>query len=259
MGCFTVFCILCGGPPYSLDEKKTQWLSNCVFLSNHNINFYNTKETMCGDTFKSDKYNNLELLIVSSPIDIINTRYGVFCHTDCYKYLKKRTGMELKYNFLPDNNIDFNYGIFNNFNYKLKKYWGQDFDFLQVYNDKNDDYIYSPLHNKKNASNLNKIISFLKIKKNRIGPQTSASFYKNNIYKIGNDANIWVIKNCKWNKANINKQIISLPISKKIMTKKILTPLGSYSLKPLFYHIGDNKIILVGDEKIISKLRKSIN
>ena len=50
------------------------------------------------------------------------------------------------------------------------------------------------------AKNIKKVLSQLKIKYNpeRKGPHTSATFYKNNLFKVGSNGNIWFIKSNKW-------------------------------------------------------------
>jgi hypothetical protein len=58
----------------------------------------------------------------------------------------------------------------------------------------------------------------LKIKKNRIGPSISATFYKNNDLLIGNDNKLWKINKKKWVKATDiteKKEFIKIPVTKK--------------------------------------------
>jgi|SaaInlStandDraft_6_1057023.scaffolds.fasta_scaffold00220_20 hypothetical protein len=69
--------------------------------------------------------------------------------------------------FLPDHYINKNIGCLSKkyFKYESSKYWNQLFDFEQLKNDKKMKIMYSPLYNTRSSQNLNKIISFLKIKK----------------------------------------------------------------------------------------------
>lgn len=257
MGCFTVNCILCGGPPYGNNDYKTKWLNKCVFLSSDNLVYFNVMETACGDTFEliSRKPLNVKLNITYNHEKKINNKMGVFCHMDCYKYFTKKTGIKLNYMCLPDNHIDLNDGYLRNFNYESSKYWDQFFNFEQLKEDKKMEIMYSPLYYKKSANNLNKIISFLKVKKKRIGPQTSASFYKGKVYKIGNDGNIWKLKNNKWIKENNEIKFKYVNYSYNL-TKKYKR-IGESSNKPIFYYnsVSKNKTIFIGYDEFIKKIK----
>lgn len=141
--------------------------------------------------------------------------YGVFIHTDCWKFVKNEYDIKLSYSYLPIIEKDIlSPKIFKFINYgKIEKYWQQDFDFVGVIADSNEELCNSPFKSKLVDKNIKKIISQLKIKNDpeRKGPLASATFYKNGAYKVGVNRNIWYIKNNKWNeikdtiKINSNK------------------------------------------------------
>lgn len=262
MGCWDCFCFICGNTchePLKTDDidynvpnifkKKLKWLNKCTFLTPSNKIIHNCKETDCNIIFKDNKNNKYEQLTKynkpSHPIDKEFkelTDIGIFLHTDCWMFIKKEYGLELKYGDLPIfyKNISID-KIFSQINYGLiEKYWSQDFNFKGVSDDGNEYLCESPVKNTKNATRIKKIISEFRIKntKERKSPLTSATFYKEKDIKIGNDNNFWIKSGSRWIKMDgvniIDKITIKLTDKKQINIIKNIPPIGYYNTKPIF-------------------------
>jgi hypothetical protein len=87
--------------------------------------------------------------------------YGVFVHTDCWKFVKNKYNIELNYynlliiekNILSPKIFDFiNHG-------SIEKYWQQDFDLFGIVADSNEELCNNPLKSNLVAKNIKKIIS----------------------------------------------------------------------------------------------------
>jgi len=266
MGCWDIYCFLCGNPCHSMDRiddkeiidnyenknvyrkyqkdpklfmlrtrdlnKKTLWLDKCTFLAANDKIIHGCNETTCNTTFIDKNNNKYKHQIEYNN----NMMHGVFVHTDCWKYINNEYNIELSYSYLPitkkiknfvllDKMFDFiNYG-------KIEKYWNQFFDFIQILIDGNEELCYSPLKSELVASNIKKVVNKLKIKiDGRIGPVSSASFYEDGMYKIGNDKNIW-IKKKKWIKKQTVKCVIK-NMNDKI--KKNIVYAGETTRRPFF-------------------------
>jgi hypothetical protein len=85
---------------------------------------------------------------------------GLFIHTDCWKYIKLKFKIELKYGDLVI--FQENYKKFIKYN-DIQKYWDQHFEYNIMYEDDNIWMCDSPLKSTKNAFRINKIIKQLKI------------------------------------------------------------------------------------------------
>ena len=128
--------------------------------------------------------------------------YGYLMHHDCYKILKEKYG-NFKFNDIKlDNYYDLpkiNYG-------SIKKYQEQWFYQNLAFSEK-PELLESPLKNKKNKNRILKIKSFIKKSKdksktkkenlNRPSPKESATLFKENTKKKGNDGNIWIVNKNK--------------------------------------------------------------
>jgi len=177
---------------------NTNWMSKCTMLLASNEVIHDCKEVACNIHFV-DKKKNEHIHDPDGNFKNFNMSYGVFIHTDCWKFIFKTYGIKLKYGDLPifPSKKNFN-KIIEFINYgKIEKYWSQDFDFINALIDKNEYLCESPLLNGKNISSIKSNFSKLKIRINRSGPTSSGTFYKNNSYKIGENKNIWYIKNHK--------------------------------------------------------------
>ena len=224
--------------------KSTKWLNNCTFLSaNGSIN-HNCKEIDCNTTFvnKKGKYFLNQQLFENTDID-----YGLFLHTDCWKFIEKEYKIKLSYKYLPINKISiYERKNFNFINYgKIENYWQQDFDFIKIISDNNEELCISPLKSKLVANNIKKIFNKFKIRKDekRKSPIISASFYKEDIYRIGNNGNIWFIKNGKWNEL---KNVIHMEMEIKNINKiKNKSYMEDINIQPIFILNIDKKNIKI--------------
>lgn len=257
MGCADLFCLLCGNtyhgslepndflelvnkinlnnkdPKLFLDKikklkKDTKWLYKCTFLCANNKVVHGCSEIGCNNQFVDANKN----LYIHSTVYDSDNMYGVFIHTDCWKFVKNEFNIELNYSYLPiiKNKLYYN-KIFDFINYgTIQKYWEQYFDFIKIISDSNEELCCSPLKSSLVAKNIKKVLSQLKIKYNpeRKGPHTSATFYKNNLFKIGSNGNIWFTKSNKWLEI---KDTIKKTINKP---NKNIVYSGEYNDKPFF-------------------------
>jgi hypothetical protein len=287
MGCFDIFCFICGNPCHKMlinireiidsynDKKikkskwfknyakpivefynkepnfykkiddfkvKTNWMDNCSILLNDNRIIHNCKEKSCNVDFVCNKNSYMHDPNYFIDPEIINK--GIFIHTDCWKWCYDKYNIKLSYNILPilrkSNNY---YKTFDFINYgEIEKYWEQDFDFLTIFTQGKEYLCSTPLHNDKNIKQIIKNFKKLKIRdKNRKSPSVSASFYDNNIYKIGNDNNIWICKNKKWIKTN--EKTIRINVNK---IPEQIDFIGGFSKIPIFIEkIQKNQYTLI--------------
>ena len=212
-------------------SKECNWLDKKIILNSNNkikkFGIYDLEENYSHEPY--------------------NTDYGILLHYNCWKFVKINYGIELQYKHLPINykNVkdDDDQGIplLMKINYgEVKKYWDQDMEFGKMYKDNNMYMIQNPLipTNTRNISRIKKIISQFKLKKEqRPSPSISATFYKNNIIKIGNNNKFWIIKNGKWNE--IKEDVIKKTFN--IKPKEIyyfgegnIPQIGEYNTVPLF-------------------------
>jgi hypothetical protein len=181
-------------------KTNTNWLSKCSFLTADNKIIHECSEIECNIIFKDNKGNFYAH--GTSDYNYLKNMYGVFIHTDCWKFVKNTYNIELNYSNLPIRGMDISSPkIFDFIDYgSIEKYWNQEFNFIGAVTDSNEELCNSPLKSQLVAKNIKKIISKLKIKNDqkRKGPSVSATFYDNGIYKVGSNGNIWTIKNNKW-------------------------------------------------------------
>ena len=291
MGCYDIFCFICGNPCHSmfkdsekffLEEiesyklhkkskyyqsvkkwydayeskrdiiqeikktiKSTEWMNKCTMLLATNEIIHGCRESSCNIQFVNK--NNNYFHDPDGSFKNWSMSYGIFIHTDCWKFICKTYGIKLKYSDIPifvSKNylkpIEFiNYG-------KIENYWSQDFQFIEIVIDKNVYLCSSPLLKDKNISQIKSNFSKLKIKPERPSPRTSATFYKSNTYKIGENKNIWFIKNNKWFelKDKIVEETVEYPIAKLSDVKFInkLKYIGEINSTPIFVkNINKNK------------------
>lgn len=314
MGCFDIFCALCGAPPHDLrmyEETITyknleKWLTDGVILLPNGDVRYNCEETMCINNFQEN--NDGEIYRYYGTVfnyEIFDKKfyfgceglYGIFVHADCYKCANKKVGFNLRYCDFPcviENISKHSYGI-NCFNVNyggIEKYWMQDFDANKLIDDKNTYMVQSPLKNTKNAKRIYSVLNQLKIKKKegRKAPNVSATFFKDGDIKLGNDHDLYVIKNGKWIKyAKSYYKVINIYTEKltekasKVMIHYINNHLqyicGTYRLsannnpkkrfrnrydEPIFAHIKDSDIYyglcsIPIENFIIIGTKKSVN
>jgi hypothetical protein len=261
MGCFDVFCVICGGPYYipfneeSIFTKKkykkiTNWLTKAVILTASGETIKGAKEINCNNQFSK---NNITYT-VNTDYDFQDQNFGYFLHSDCYKYFYQKTGKKLRYDMLLNNiggvrdrQARYNYGIIEN-------YWWQEFKFIKAINDKKEFLFTSPLHDKKNSVRINKIISQFKLKPSRKGPEISASLAFEGDIRIGNNKMFWIKKNGKWMQMPIKPVVYK---TKKYHEIKKISQICESSLVPLFCKLVPEKyIIFIGEESLIKKVYK---
>jgi len=129
-----------------------------------------------------------------TAIDVDNTfpyigndgNIGIFIHTNCWKYVKIKYKVELKYSNIPLALINKRYKVPIKYG-DITKYQGQDMDYIKMLADNNTHMIIDPLKNDKmNNIRLNKIINQLKLKSTfRPSPSMSATFNKTNDIRMG--------------------------------------------------------------------------
>jgi len=312
MGHWDTVCVICGAPPSNkrmmqkelyIDNKQSTWLNNCtILLPNGNIH-NNLIETNYNIIFSkpSNKEKNwyymsrnnyfeegsIEDNIIKNTnyIEYIKSmpKYGIFLHTDCWKYIKKKLNYEITYKNLPSHLIDIAENGFIKINYHgIEKYWGQIFDVnKEIAKDKKTFFLKSPLLNLNNRKRVDKVLSQLKLtssdvkkRKSRPSPFLSASLVPENTYAVGNnEKSIWIKKNKKWYSIkNIkNKKLqIKLSIIKKLKVKNLLNYLYyKYELAinvdyPLFIidiSYVNNKIIynLIGENESFNRFQSEFN
>jgi hypothetical protein len=134
MGCFDIFCIICGNPPHSIliDEeyaidkiknnmahykKITNWMNKCTILTASGQIIKSCKEKSCNVEFVA---KNKTRYYETHHSDPSGEQYkGFFLHDDCFDFVKKTIGLSLRYDMIatsPDyeisNKLEYiNYGI----------------------------------------------------------------------------------------------------------------------------------------------------
>lgn len=287
MGCFDVFCTLCGVPmntncniynkkTYEVDTQetnkwasKTKWINKCVVLLNNNAVIHDMQNTSCADTFKSiyPKKNEGEYDVIPIRtrfmIDALGRTFniGLAVHEDCYNFIKKKFDIELKYSHFPTHLFKtYTYYIPSSIKYGfVEKCWGQDFDFNLLLSNNKMDLVMSPLVNKQKQAQVIKIFNQLKIRKGRSSPASSASLYANGTIKLGEDDNLWNVKSKKWIKIN-NDDILVFKHSLKY--EKLTNKSTANVLKYLQYlpMIGEaSKTIFLNNLTVHTKKNKIID
>jgi hypothetical protein len=165
----------------------------------------------------------------------INMIRCLFIHTMCHKFVESQYKIKLVYGMIP-------YFMSQKLPAKLSNTilpiinYGNLVEVSDDYDEDNDDKI---LDFSKNKSRIKKIISQLKLKKDksRKGPNISATFFKQNIIKIGNDNNMWIIKNNKWTKYSDELETVKYEGKLTPKIKKYIDSLNflhQYSTIPVF-------------------------
>lgn len=278
MGCWDVFCILCGNTCHDMlgcDDNeeycnikkkinsKLRWLNKCTFLTLNDQVIHGCIETHCNVSFqKEDKiYEHITKFSTGSFNDIIGNgvnNMGIFVHDDCWKYVKKEFGIELKYSSFPiDTTRIKSYEKLLNINYgKIEAYWSQDFMFDLAYKKGHIYLCESPLKNEKSAKAINKVMSILKIKDkgSRVSPSTSATFYSSGTIKVGLDGNFWKISKGKWVKVQgdvkLSKVVVDMKDKSAMKKLNSLTQIGEICngtvvIKSFEYDHKNKKVNLV--------------
>ena len=174
--------------------KEHKWLDKLLIIT--------PKKIVKGVKSFGDSFVEKNNIKYYTPSTNNQDNEGYLMHIDCYNVLKKKYG-DFKYNDIKlDNYYDLpkiNYG-------SIKKYQEQWFYQNLAFSEK-PELLESPLKNKKNKDRILKIKSFIKISKdksiskkenlNRPSPKESATLFKENTKKKGNDGNIWIVNKNK--------------------------------------------------------------
>lgn len=245
MGCYDVYCLLCGNPCHSiiynddnflnLNEKEfgvfkkiTDWLYRCTILTVNNEIIHNCREVSCNVEFIAPNKNQY---IASLDYSQSTKNKGLFIHDDCWIYIKNKHGIELKFGDLA-NTKKLLYNPLSYIKYgEIENYWGQDFNYPSIIKDKNLWFSTSPLISERNAKRINHVIKQMKIKKGRKGPTLSASFYKSGIIKFGNNNKFWIVNQGKWVEMKGEIKINKVELEDKHYK---IPQLGETNTKPIF-------------------------
>ena len=327
MGCWDVFCFLCGNPPHKsfydssqladdvkqyesknkkskwfinyfkpiyqaylsnpkfMDEikignktqsigKLTKWMDSCTFLTVDNRVIHKCSEVSCNVSFVDSKRN----VYTHDPEKVFRDyldhglNYGVFVHTDCYKWIKSTYKFDLTFSHLPivyPNKPTYSSKVFGKVKYgSIEKYWGQDFDFVSAVVNSDGDLLASPLvSGSATAKRIGKIFSQLKIRldSNRVGPLVSASFYPSGIYRVGSNGNIWTTSGGKWKeiKEPVVKSTYTIGKTKLGKLTRDFVGIGEPGSVPVFVTgitIGKSNVelVLLTTQSQIEKLNKKL-
>lgn len=196
--------------------KNSKWMNKCtMLLSNNQIkhNCYLDSDNIEFTNSSNQRYS--QMIYNSNSYPLNEKEYqGIFLHSDCWKHIKNKFNIELKFSDIPLTNHTINKKIIKDIDYGLiENYQEQDFNFLKIINDNNQYLCSSPLKGDKNIKQINKNINQLKIRydKNRVSPNVSATFYKDGNIKIGNNNKFWYIENNRWNQ--LNEDIVSVKLN----------------------------------------------
>jgi hypothetical protein len=219
MGCWDVMCSLCALPLNSCSEKCKKWMHKCTLLLNNNNVIHDTKEIACNIDFydKKKKQGFTSLLYFPKSFIVV--------HTDCWKFCKKELGISLKYSDFPFHKISPSPNHFfsiDGVNYKpISNYWDQYFNI--------EEYLKAGYSLELPRKFIKNTISQLNIKKDRIGPSISATYYVNNDLLIGNDGKIWKINNKKWVKVmDVTSRKLSIKIAVTKKNQQLLEDVSEY-------------------------------
>lgn len=204
MGCYDVYCFVCGNPCHGILEGTIKELEEYMNTDlREKLSTYMRKyikeiqsyPTLVSDMRKMKKdtkwMENCTTLTADNKIihgvketecnitfkkgnisiehminyeSFYNEHLGIFLHTDCWKYIKNTYGIALKISDLPVTSISFE-KIFNIDYGIISNYWEQDFNFKNIIMDKKTYLCSSPLKKDKNIIQIKKNIANLKLKK----------------------------------------------------------------------------------------------
>jgi hypothetical protein len=116
-------------------SKNSKWMNKCSMLSVDDKIIHGVEEEGCSHIFCNNKntcIEHIELLGITYNLD---EPHGIFIHTDCWKFIKNKYKIDLKFSNLPPYNFfpkkiytkifPIDYG-------KIEKYWEQEFNFAQI-------------------------------------------------------------------------------------------------------------------------------
>ena len=206
MGCYDVYCFLCEHPCHS---DTIKWMNRCSMLLQNNSVVHGLKEISCNVEFCKKGFCATHLTPWSKKEEP-DESYGLFLHTDCWKFVKKKYGIALTMNDLPP--IDY----FNKWMTKSQ---------------------FSELEGEKSISSkkLMARCALLKITAKmgeRKGPRVSAGFYKEGDIKIGQNKMFWIVRAKKWVQMKGTVRVEKVKMGKRELLK--LPFVGEFARHPLF-------------------------
>ena len=290
MGCWDIYCCICGNSCVSLHEenmvleefrkvisikecadlvKKSKWIKKATMLLQNNKIVHGCERV--GDNVEFEGKNGKKYEAIWDSLNPFDSNYefdtiGIFIHTNCWKYIKIKYKKELKYSDIP---LEFkNKKITHQIDYgSITKYQQQEMDYYKMYNDKNMYMLSDPLKtDKMNNIRLKKIINQFKLKTElRPSPPMSATFNKTGDIRIGNNGKFWIIKNNKWVeiKDKIIKKSVIININNKSVLQKMqksnILQLGEKNTKLIFinnfiYKKNTIEIQFIGNEENVNKI-----
>lgn len=217
MGCWDIFCPICGLPlgynildsikqngydSYIKSIKYNTWSNKCTILLLNETAKHGFIEIDCNITF-SNKKDKITVINNLNNIHNDSDKLGVAVHTDCWKYASRILSHKLVLNDFDMKKVvkDHHYMFSYLKNKELSKYYGQDFDLESFCSTPNNLYLlYSPL-NKSKLADLNRsrikanILILDKHKpKSRPSPIQSATIFKVGTQLKGGDGRIYIVK-----------------------------------------------------------------
>lgn len=290
MGIFDVYCVICGCPfvnyakntdeywktlPYMTEilkkSKQYDWLEKPIMMLANNKNIVCKGFKNSTDFFDKNKNiyeadaNNLFMRYFSKIKDDVANK-GIVIHSDCHKYVEKILGKSITYGDIPTRvpviptkkqfigrHVEIDYG-------PISEYQSQFFELDKLCKEHDEYMIESPLHNVKNAKRISRILNMMHMKKARIGPTTSATFYKEGDIKLGNNGKFWQVSAGKWKQMNeqIYQKTIKPDIKNYTKCEKI-PQLGEYNNELLFvksFIRKPSRLTVVGTAQTIEKLER---
>ena len=201
MGCFDVYCFICGNNTYGMIDDAiyygeevlriidanpktkrinykstmnnvaklingTKWMYNCSMLLINDEVLHGLHEMSGNVLFKNKQFSAEHIIPDHTVVNFELFPCGVFIHTDCLNYVNHNYNIDLRFSHLPPMTKQPWKKLFD-INYgHIEKYYSQFFDFLKVAIDNKVYLCSSPLKGDKNLSQINRNISNLKLKLN---------------------------------------------------------------------------------------------
>lgn len=289
MGCWDVFCFICGNPCHSMIgtiENVTEYFNmdikssyspfmkkeikkikeypnivNNLKILDKEIQWMNRCTMLQTNDMiihgVKEKDCNVIFCKKNNCIEHINigtefspfTNTGIFIHTDCWKYIKTNYNIKLKFSHLPPINLKNIKKIFDIKYGDIEKYWEQDFDFTSIVINEEQFLCSSPLKKDKNIAQINSNIRKLKLKND---PDRKAPQVSATFYKEGD---IKIGNNMKFHIIKGKKWV---EINEKIIKTKIILNINILTKKQEKYivkipNIGEHNtepIFIISVKKI---------
>lgn len=217
MGCWDVFCSLCGFPlsyslvyqikEYLVKIPRANWTEKCTVLLIGKKAKHGFEEINCNFTFRNKKTK--EEYDIGEDYDL-----GVVLHTDCWKYASTLLKRKLTIDDFNLKKMKFRHKVWSHYTFtylkytEVSKYHEQNFNIEKLLkNPKNLYLLYSPLaktpladKNRKRIKDNVLLLDKNKPKKKRSSPLQSATLFKENTKMKGNDKKMYYVKTIGKNK-----------------------------------------------------------